>query len=281
MKTNPLKIGTCSWKYDSWIGLIYSEEAKKNYLKEYSQTYSTVEIDQWFWSSYPGSPPKLPDRRRVEEYAQSVPDDFKFSIKVPNSLTLTHFYKTSERNPHFLSVDLFHEFLDTLSPMKSKIGPLIFQFEYLNKKKMPNLELFINELSEFFNECPEDYSYAIECRNPNYLIQDYFLFLQVKGLSHVFLQGYYMPPIWKVYEIYKQYPGNQAVIRLHGPNRKEIEEATGKNWNEIVDPKDEELQKILPMISDLISKETEVYLNINNHYEGSAPLTITKLKEIL
>ena len=63
-----LKIGTCSWKYDSWIGLIYTEAAKKNYLKEYSKQYNTVEIDQWFWSLFPGSEIKLPDIKVVEQY---------------------------------------------------------------------------------------------------------------------------------------------------------------------------------------------------------------------
>ena len=45
-----LHIGTCSWKYDSWRGIVYSDLKEKNYLREYSQHYSTVEVDQWFWS---------------------------------------------------------------------------------------------------------------------------------------------------------------------------------------------------------------------------------------
>jgi uncharacterized protein YecE (DUF72 family) len=28
-----LRIGTCSWKYESWEGLIYSDKAELNYLK--------------------------------------------------------------------------------------------------------------------------------------------------------------------------------------------------------------------------------------------------------
>jgi uncharacterized protein YecE (DUF72 family) len=43
-----IRIGTCSWKYDSWKGIVYSESKSKNYLKEYSQKFNTVEIDQWF-----------------------------------------------------------------------------------------------------------------------------------------------------------------------------------------------------------------------------------------
>ena len=47
-----LHIGTCSWKYESWRGLVYSGAAHPNLLAEYAQRYDCVEIDQWFWSLY-------------------------------------------------------------------------------------------------------------------------------------------------------------------------------------------------------------------------------------
>ena len=92
-----LRIGTCSWKYDSWAGIIYSAKSGINYLEEYSKHYNTVEIDQWFWSLF-NDAAKLPDERTVKEYNDSVPDDFKFTIKVPNSITLTHHYSKGKDN---------------------------------------------------------------------------------------------------------------------------------------------------------------------------------------
>lgn len=47
---NNLRFGTCSWKYDSWKGIVYPEFGDFNYLEEYSKMFNTVEIDQWFWS---------------------------------------------------------------------------------------------------------------------------------------------------------------------------------------------------------------------------------------
>ena len=44
MNRDNLRIGTCSWKYDSWRGLVYSDQKSLNYLQEYSQQYNTVEI---------------------------------------------------------------------------------------------------------------------------------------------------------------------------------------------------------------------------------------------
>ena len=85
-----LRIGTCSWKYDSWKGLIH--EAEKDYkpydyLTDYAKYYNTVEIDQWFWSLFPIGA-RLPNIETVKIYSNSVPDDFLFTVKAPNSITL-------------------------------------------------------------------------------------------------------------------------------------------------------------------------------------------------
>ncbi len=89
-----LRIGTCSWKYDSWKGLVYDRDkhySTDDYLADYARLFDTVEIDQWFWSLFPQGA-KLPDSQTVKFYAESVPDDFLFTIKVPNSITLTHYF---------------------------------------------------------------------------------------------------------------------------------------------------------------------------------------------
>ena len=101
-----MRIGTCSWKYESWRGLIYPEFGEFNYLEEYSKHYKTVEIDQWFWSLNKDKA-ILPKQNVLEEYNLVTPDDFKFTIKMPNSLTLTHYYKSNKKNPFFLSPDLY------------------------------------------------------------------------------------------------------------------------------------------------------------------------------
>lgn len=277
-----LYIGTCSWKYGSWKGLVYSKAKPANFLEEYSKKYNTVEVDQWFWSLF-GNSVVLPKEDVVQKYVNSVPDAFKFGIKVPNSITLTHYYRKQKTdpllpNPHFLSVDLMTQFLETIEPMREKLGPLMFQFEYLNKQKMKSLGEFLQRFAEFFNQLPKELHYAVEIRNPNYLNEPYFKFLQERGLSHVFLQGYYMPPFFEIFTKYKNLLTESPIIRLHGPNRADIEEITGENWGEIVDPRDNELDQLAQMISELHSR---AFIYVNNHFEGSAPLTISRLIERL
>jgi len=60
-----------------------------------------------------------------------------------------------------------------------------------------------------------------------------------------------------------------------------MEERTGEDWSSIVRPKDEELQRIARSINYQYTNGKSVIVNVNNHYEGSAPLTIEKLKALL
>ena len=283
-----LRIGTCSWKFPSWHGLVYSAPKGINYLEEYARRYDTVEVDQWFWSLFGKDSVKLPNPADVDRYRRSVPDDFRFTVKVPNSVTLTHFYKKAKSdplvpNPHFLSPSLFEEFLALLDPLRDLLGPLMFQFEYLNRQKMPSQDRFQKQFETFLRQLPTAYPYAMEIRNGNYLNESYFTFLNRNGLIPVFLQGYWMPPITSLYQKWRSLILEQktVVIRLHGPDRKGIEKITGKHWDQIVAPKDEELSMIAGMIGDLLDRGIDVYLNVNNHYEGAAPLTIERIRQLL
>jgi len=283
---NKLHIGTCSWKYKSWEHLVYTDSNPDNYLKEYSTKYNTVEIDQWFWSLFSVDKVILPDIKVVKEYVQSVPDDFTFTIKVPNSITLTHFYNKDNAgnlvaNPYFLNVDMFNRFFDSVSPMLDKCGALMFQFEYLNKQKLGGLSEFENKFGSFISQIPKGINYAVEIRNPNYLTNQYFEFLSKNNLIPVLLHGYYMPPIWETVNKFSKYLTSDLVIRLHGYERKGIEKVTNKEWNTVVFNQDSEIPKIVESLMFLSKTNNNIYVNVNNHYEGSAPITIEKIIELL
>jgi uncharacterized protein YecE (DUF72 family) len=275
-----LRVGTCSWKYPSWKGLVYSQATGIDYLSEYARRFNTVEVDQWFWA--------LPEPATAAHYASVTPDNFRFTIKLPNALTLTHFYpkkgeysgdRVLRPNPQFLSVQLFEDVLARLEPLKPKIGMLMLQFEYLNARKMASLDEFLRLLDGFFAAAPRTLPIAVEPRNPYWLNKRYFDFLAGKGLSHVFLQGYYMPPIFETWRRFGSLVRDPVVVRLHGPDRDGIEKQTGECWDRIVAPKDEDLARLLDLMRDMRDRGMTVYLNINNHFEGSAPLTIGRLRE--
>lgn len=287
-----LRLGTCSWKYDSWKGLVYDRGKTYRpgeYLADYARHFNSVEIDQWFWSLFPGGM-RLPDVRTVREYAAAVPDDFVFSVKAPNALTLTHFYKkeTARRggfagreNEFFLSGEILERFLDTLVPLGRKLGPVMFQFEYLNKQKMPSRETFYKRFGDFISAAPKGPEYAVEIRNPNYLVPDFFDFLRLHGLGFVYLDGYSMPPIGDVFAKNKPRTAAFQVIRLHGGDRGEIEKETGEIWDRIVAPKPAAVAAAVEITIENARKKIATYVNVNNHFEGSAPLTAAAFLEKL
>ncbi len=283
-----LRIGTCSWKFPSWQGLIYSVLGEVDYLAEYAQRYDTVEVDQWFWSRFDLGQINLPNPDDVARYRATVSDAFRFTVKAPNSVTLTHLYRKDKgdpllANPSFLSPRLMETFLRLLGPLHDVLGPMMFQFEYLNRQKMASQQDFQERFSAFVRQIPRGYPYALEVRNGQYLNADYFRFLLEHRVIPVLLQGYWMPPLWGVYREHRDLivRHDTAVLRLLGPDREAIEEQTGKRWHRIVAPKDEELPQIARVVRDLLNEGVDVYVNVNNHYEGSAPLTIERLKRLL
>ncbi|UCE41655.1 MAG: DUF72 domain-containing protein [Candidatus Aminicenantes bacterium] len=279
-----LKIGTCSWKFDSWKGLFYDADKSyrpDDYLADYARHLRSVEIDQWFWSLFPGGI-KLPDIGTVKTYADSVPEDFLFTVKAPNSLTLTHFYAkqpkkyaqyAGQANEHFLDNELLEKFLERLTLIERKLGPIMFQFEYLNKKKMPTKEMFFDKFHEFIIKAPKGYRYAIEIRNPNYLSPAFFRFLKDHDLGYVYLEGYYMPHIGEVYEKFQPATADFCIVRLHGGDRLEIETQTGGLWNRVISPKPEGLKAAAQIVRTNRRQNIVTFVNLNNHFEGSAPIS--------
>lgn len=82
MQPGKLYLRTCSWKYDSWIGLVYSQKQRTaaGYLAEYAQKSNTVEIDSWFY--------KLPTPTEVWSYLEKFPAEFRFTCKVTQEISL-------------------------------------------------------------------------------------------------------------------------------------------------------------------------------------------------
>jgi len=157
----------------------------------------------------------------------------------------------------------------------------MFQFEYLNKQKMPSKEIFFERFGEFIGTAPNGYRYAVEIRNPNYLSPAFFSFLEAHELGFVYLDGYYMPPIGQIFDKFKPETASFQVIRLHGGDRLEIEGETGEVWNKVVAPKPTGLKAAAKIVRANAKKRVLTYLNLNNHYEGSAPLSLSRFLDVL
>jgi uncharacterized protein YecE (DUF72 family) len=279
-----VRIGSCSWKYPSWEGLVYSSPEPANYLEEYARKYRSVEVDQWFWSLGKGGA-ALPRRETVADYDAATPAEFRFTVKCPDALCLSHHRGRKGLpllpNPRFLETDFFLRFLDALAPLVPKIGLFIFQFEYLNQEKMPERSAFLDRLGPFLDSLPADLPYAVELRNPRWIDASWFDFLRSRRTSPVLLQGYWMDDVPSLIERYRGRLGPGLCVRLHGEDREGMEEKTGEDWSRIVRPKDGELGRLVTALQRITGVDGLIFINVNNHYEGSAPLTMGKLEGLL
>ena len=286
----PLRIGTCSWRYPSWARLVYRDGkgSGAEMLAEYATRYDTVEIDRWFWSLGRTGAPRMPDPRDVAAYRDAVPAGFTFAVKAPNSVTLTHHYRKAKTaplvaNPHFLSAGAFAASLDALAPLGDTLGPILFQFEYLNRQKMPSEVAFQERFAAFAKRLPQGHTYALEVRNPRYLHEGLFAFLRELEVLPVLISGYWMPPLAGLLADHRdtlaRFPA--VVVRLMGEDRAAIEQQTGETWNRIVAPHDAELDAVAAEVTRLRAAGVRPFVYVNNHYEGSAPLTIERLRERL
>jgi uncharacterized protein YecE (DUF72 family) len=273
-----LRIGTCSWNDESWVGLVYSAPSRTaaGYLGEYSKRFRTAEVDSFFY--------KLPEARDALSYAEAVDEDFSFTLKVTQDISLTHARdrgaKALEPNPSFLSAELFASYLERVRALQPMTEAVMLEFEYLNKDKMRNVGAFMEALDPFVAAVPAGVPLAIETRNKNYLTREYFQFLKERSLIHVFSEKQYMPHVYEVYEKFGDLISGTSVIRLLGGDRAEIERATGGSWNRIVDAKPDKLL-VAGMSREIVVRGGRVIISINNHYEGSAPMTALFFEEEL
>ncbi len=288
-----MKIGTCSWKFPEWRW-IYGESGEEkgfNHLEHYSQFYSAVEIDQWFWSLFRDDHAVLPDPVTVAGYLASVDPEFRFAIKAPNSLTLTHFYPRYTRgelraNPHFLQMGLMEAFVERISPMLPQTDAIMFQFEYLNRKKVAGAGEFRAALGSFLAECRSrwpELPLAVECRNGKWLDRGWFTMLRERSTGPVFTQGYFLPPVREVVDrngLSAESCADPVVFRLMGPDRADIERRSGRKWDRRLNDRSDELAEIAALAELFASGGRSVSIYVNNHFEGAAPLTIATFQRI-
>ena len=275
-------IGTSSWKYEGWMGQLYSPDrysyrgkvAKSRFeagcLEEYAEVFKTVCVDAGFY--------RFPEERYVEKLSNQVPDGFKLSFKVTDEITIKHFPKharhgerAGKANTNFLNADLFSKaFLSPLTPHREKIGVLMFEFGHLYKRDFEQGREFIAALDSFFAQLPTDWQYGVEIRNREFLRPEYFEVLRRHGVTHVFNSWAAMPPAEEQMAMEGSFTADFFASRfLLKPGRK-YEEAV-QSFSPY-----ESVQELYPegrqAITELASIKTQrpSFIFVNNRLEGNA-----------
>jgi uncharacterized protein YecE (DUF72 family) len=290
-KIPPLvKFGTSTWNYPGWKGLVYHQDygtkgAAAKMLKEYSDfpLFGTVGID----STYYGPPTEAV----LRSYAENLPAGFPCISKVWGQLTIHTFTKAQDperagkRNPDFLNPDLFGEeiYQAYRRYFEENTGPFVFEFQTIAKFTGLDAESFAERLDQFFSALPRDAKYAVEIRNEEFLTPMYFAVLREHGVAHVFNSWTRMPPIGHQLDLPNSLSGSFILARaLLRPGRTYNEAVDAfAPYDRIREPNPKLRRDLVRLVETAVEAKVPAYLLVNNRTEGSAPLTIAAVVDML
>ena len=283
-------VGGSSWKYEGWLGQIYSREkyelrgrfSKKRFeetcLSEYAQLFPTVCGDFAFY--------QFPTEAFWEKLFRQTPANFRWGFKVPEQITVQKWpvhprygALAGRENPDFLNARLLQSsLLAALETYRQQVGVLIFEF---GRQRTTELPEFVRALDAFLDRLPQGWRYAVEIRNPEFLQPGYFACLRAHGVTHVFNAWSRMP------EIQEQMarPDSQtaellvarALLRHGRVYEKAVEQfAPYTHVHEVNQPVRDALREIID-IARVDGRPAFIF--VNNRLEGNSPGTIVAITE--
>ncbi len=261
-ETFPFRLGTSSFSATGWVGTFYPPATKpKDYLKHYSRRLDTVEIDSTFYGS--------PQPTTVQGWYEKTPPGFVFAAKVPEIIT-------HDKGLEDCDAEL-NEFLGTMSNLREKQGPLLFQFPYYAKKSGMEEDDFLSRLEGFLPKLSREMKFAVEVRNKAWITTRLLDTLREQNVALAMIDHPYMARPKDVMML-DPVTADFAYSRLLG-DRYEIENRT-KTWDKTIVDRTSEIDEWVE-VTDVLRKRVPVYTYVNNHFAGHAPATVRELKKRL
>ncbi|MBI2433402.1 MAG: DUF72 domain-containing protein [Candidatus Hydrogenedentes bacterium] len=260
-----LRLGACSWTAKGWERAFY-QRAKRptDFIAEYAQRYSTVEIDASFYA--------LPKPETVEYWRDSTPDGFVFAAKMPQVITHQKFLEGCG--------DDLQRSLDTFSLFGEKLGPLLFQFPYFAKAQGVELSSFLRRFLQFSSLLPKaGFQFAVEVRNKTWISQPLIDLFHEHNLALALIDHPWMAPPGQLFRQQGIVTGPFLYVRWLG-DRKGIEKMTTV-WDKTVIDRTRDMERWAPPIKEVLDRGVRVYGYVNNHYSGYAPADIEFLAQAL
>lgn len=246
-----INIGCAGWDYKDWIGPFYPKLLEShNRLSFYTKYFNIIEINNTFYS--------LPKFSVVQNWNEQTPTDFKFIVKVWQEIT--HNFKNANVE------DSGSQFFYRLSPLKENIFGYLLQFPPWFKYT----EKHFHHLKYLISELPTENRYFIELRDNSWFNED--LLSDILERSNVILGTTYMPGI-KAYYMPRQ---TTYYIRLIGDRELTV-------FDRIQRDQKENLNNLVNEINALkeFPNIHEIFIIVNNHFQGNAPESVNMLKKRL
>lgn len=251
MRLSKVTIGTSGWQYSDWNnGVFYPADVKgKAQLGYFADHFKSVEINSTFYH--------VPRLTSAENWAASVPDDFRFVIKMNRFLTHT---KRLTSDDQF--TEKLWEFLELLHPLRGKLAAILVQLPPSMRVANSRLEYLAEQVRDAEKKFDMKLPIALEFRHNSWFNDETYEVMRRHNLVNVINDSLNRWPASKVIT------ADFAYIRFHGNKQLYRSSYT-----------DEELQEWTAFIKTSAKACTQVFCYFNNDYDGVAVKNAKSLQE--
>ena len=281
-------LGTSSWSFPTWSGLVYagvydSPILAHDGLRAYAQhpLLRSVGIDRTFYTPIPASD--------FRHYAEQVPAGFRFLVKAPGECVSP--WRRAEagarapENPNFLDAAFAAErfVLPALEGLADKAGPLVFQFPPVPRAVAADSRGFARRLGEFLARLPRGPLYAVELRDSGLLTDDYLAALRDVGARHCLGLHPRQPGVREQARLLSRLEAGPLIVRWNLHPGYGYEEAK-QRYYPFARLLDEDLPTrvaLARLCLETVAAGHPAFVIANNKAEGCAPLSMVKLAALI
>jgi uncharacterized protein YecE (DUF72 family) len=290
--SNQLYLGTSSWYFPGWEGLVwdklYAQDAlSKHGLAAYAQhpLLHTVSIDSSFYRPLPAA--------KFAQYAAAVPPEFRFMVKAP-ALFCDALIRDREGaetpmrtlpNPQFLDASVAQaSFISqVMQGLGARAGVLVFQLSPIPRGLLDDVPGLIERIATFMHALPPSHGtlHALEIRNAELLRPELASALKAANWRYCLGLHAFMPPIEAQLPMLRATWPGPLVCRWSLQRGLKYEGAKSQfhPFNRLAAPDVNTREALAKVIKGTISAGQKAYVTINNKAEGSAPLSVQALAE--
>jgi uncharacterized protein YecE (DUF72 family) len=284
-----IRLGTSSWSFHGWEGIIYDKQVPQTRLaKEGLLAYAqhpllgTVGVDRTYYAPI--------SAEQFAAYAAQVPDTFRFLVKAHDFCTTLRFpfhprYGARKGQVNNLFLDAQYATENVIEPflegLQDKAGPLLFQFPPQDYSSLGSPEQFAERLHTFLDALPRGPLYAIEVRNPEVLTTAYAQALSDTGACHCLNGHPRMSLLGTQAQLAQTEDAPALVIRWMLARHLSYEAARDRYapFNRLVDEDPDTREAIADLCIDALIRQRPAFVIANNKAEGSSPLSLFRLAE--
>jgi uncharacterized protein YecE (DUF72 family) len=176
----PLLVGTSGWQYKDWTGVLYPPKLpQRRWLEQYAQTFATVESNSAFY--------RLPPRETFADWRERTPGDFVMAVKA--SRFLTHIKRL--RDP----AEPVERLLGAAGGLENRLGPILLQLP-------PTLRADAGLLDACLGRFPASVRVAVEPRHDSWWTPEIRAVLERRGAALCWADRLARPvtPLWRTCE---------------------------------------------------------------------------------